>query len=370
MSQEVLKAGVIVDKYIIQSKIGHGSFGDIYTVYENNDKEKIFALKTELRDDDNEHIPREGVLHQEINGSPYFPTFYKTFCSKTFNYILMEHLGPSLKQMKKLMKNHEFSLCTTIKIGIEMLRAIEQIHIHGIVHRDIKPHNFLIRPSRAYPVVLIDFGLSRRYIDEHTHKMITPRHNPGFVGSSLYASMNAHLRRELGRRDDIIGWFFSLLKIHTGTLPWPANIDKPAMHQAKLQASVEEFCHDLPQQYISIYKYLLSLHKLDEPNYNLIYSFLLDILKDNEKTIDDPLDWENIDLTKIEKASHIKFNFGNEKPVHLTNLPPPVLPQLTLADSESAEEDEESEEDYNEEESEEEESSSSSTSSSSITLYV
>lgn len=108
-----------------------------------------------------------------------------------------------------------------------MLRSIQAIHQKGILHRDIKPGNFLIRPSKSYPIVLIDFGLARPFLDPRNGQMIPPRDKPGFVGTRAYASINAHAGKELGRRDDLYSWFYCLLRIHKGKLPWKNEFEKP-----------------------------------------------------------------------------------------------------------------------------------------------
>jgi serine/threonine protein kinase len=90
-----------------------------------------------------------------------------------------------------------------------MLRVIEAIHRRGILDREIKPSNFLIHPSRRFPVALIDYGLSRHFKDRRTGE------RPGFVGTTKYASLNAHKGRELSRRDDLISWFFSMMECVT-----------------------------------------------------------------------------------------------------------------------------------------------------------
>ena len=52
------------------------------------------------------------------------------------------------------------------KIGIQMLSAIKNIHLYGILHRDVKPGNFLM--ELTYDTIkLIDFGLSKQYIDKN-----------------------------------------------------------------------------------------------------------------------------------------------------------------------------------------------------------
>lgn len=83
------------------------------------------------------------------------------------NYIMvMDYLGQSLEEMLNLC-DRRFSLKTTVMIGLEMLKLIEFIHSKGVLHRDIKPDNFLIgRGVNSDKIYMIDFGLAKKYLSK------------------------------------------------------------------------------------------------------------------------------------------------------------------------------------------------------------
>jgi Serine/threonine protein kinase len=72
------------------------------------------------------------------------------------------------------------------------LSALEHIHSHRIVHRDIKPNNILTHKNDPSVVYLIDFGLARPCLDGDptTHDPIVERRS--IVGTLTWASLNAH----------------------------------------------------------------------------------------------------------------------------------------------------------------------------------
>jgi serine/threonine protein kinase len=61
-------------------------------------------------------------------------------------------------------------------------------------------------------VFLVDFGLAKEHLDVWTMQVIEPRRLTDFRGTIPYASINAHNKTELSRRDDLWSFFFMLLE--------------------------------------------------------------------------------------------------------------------------------------------------------------
>ena len=71
---------------------------------------------------------------------------------------------------------------------------MEYIHSKNLIHRDIKPDNFLMGLGKKGNLVyIIDFGLAKKYRDARTHQHIPYRENKNLTGTARYASINTHL---------------------------------------------------------------------------------------------------------------------------------------------------------------------------------
>lgn len=80
--------------------------------------------------------------------------------------MLMDLLGSSLEDLFA-EQGKRLSLKTVLQIGEQMLERIELLHEKNILHRDIKPDNFLMGVGKnAHLLYIVDFGLSKRFIQD------------------------------------------------------------------------------------------------------------------------------------------------------------------------------------------------------------
>ena len=71
---------------------------------------------------------------------------------------------------------------------------MEYFHKMHILHRDVKPDNFLIgRLRNPHMVYVIDYGLSKKYRDSRTLAHIPYRDGKNLTGTARYASINTHV---------------------------------------------------------------------------------------------------------------------------------------------------------------------------------
>lgn len=263
----LLNKGQEVDGYTIISLLGQGGFGDVYKVVDSDGKE--FAMKTEYLNAPKRALKAEVNIMKKLSG-PCFPKVYADGETEALYYLVMELLGPSISDIRRAHQNFigsEF----TYNFALHSLDVIHQFHECGYIHRDIKPSNFLINRNQVYPLMLIDFGLSKPYIDFETGRILPPG-NGHYIGTKKYASLNAHRKNDLGRCDDLYSWFYALIEMKKGRLPW-RNV-RELEDVAKMKEKQTDLLIKPYPELTKIYNYLNKLNFEDEPDYEYLKSII------------------------------------------------------------------------------------------------
>lgn len=146
-----------------------------------------------------------------------------------YNFLVIELLGPNLEELFTSC-GRRFSSKTVLMLADQMIALIESIHSKNLIHRDIKPDNFLIgtgpNQSKLY---IIDFGLTHRYRELKNSKVdgfsrnyihIPYAEGKSLTGTARYVSINAHRGIEQSRRDDLEACCHVLIYFLIGSLPW------------------------------------------------------------------------------------------------------------------------------------------------------
>jgi casein kinase 1 len=112
--------------------------------------------------------------------------------NQSFHVMVMDLLGPSLEDLFQNC-SRSLDLKTVLLIAIQMIKRIEKVHEERIIHRDIKPDNFLIGGTEQNKdsVYIIDFGLAKVYMDSN-NEHIPYKDGKNLTGTARYASINTH----------------------------------------------------------------------------------------------------------------------------------------------------------------------------------
>lgn len=302
-------------EYEIVTKISHGTFGQVFIVHSSKTNER-FAAKIESLYIQHNTIELESKVLKSLQKSNYFPQYITSGKNSHFIYYIIELLGPSLAATLTNLQIPKFSLSTSLRIAYHMLNAIEFMHNCGYLHRDIKPGNILINEkSQDYPVKLIDFGLSRCYIDRKTKKQLKPRKQCGFRGTLAYASVHAHLNEELSPRDDLISLFYVITDLLTANLPWRNLNDKDEVLRLKQNCSFTALLSPLAPELLDIWHLINNLQYFEKPNYQRIRSLLLDTIHESNIEMNSPYDWaikKRLELRSLASKDQTIFSDNSE----------------------------------------------------------
>jgi len=280
---------------IVNRQLGKGGFGQIY-LGRNIKENTPIAIKVE--DSSNRsHLHAEFEILKDIQGGIGIPRIFKYRQGQKHNYLIMELLG---KSIEKLFSENEkcFTYKTIFQIGYQMIERIQYVHYKGYIHRDIKPGNFVIgRGEKNKIIYIIDFGLSKKYIDLETNKHIPYKEGKGLTGTARYVSLFTHYGIEQARRDDIESIAYNLIYFAKGKLPWQGvkTKNKKEKHkkimESKLANTPGILCMGLPDELEKLLKYSRKLEFEEEPDYKGIKTMFKNYIMNNGDTMNMEFEW-------------------------------------------------------------------------------
>ncbi|KAI9268063.1 kinase-like domain-containing protein [Phascolomyces articulosus] len=304
---------IINNRWLILGKIGEGSFGEVFEAQDIMDG-KIYAIKRERKSMRHPQLKRESEHYQRLGHGPGVPQCHWYGEFDEFNCIVLDLLGPSLKDIRQCMTPMPFDII--VELICQMINIIQHVHQKGLVFRDIKPDNFLFSKECDIPQVkmvkleqnqphyqyemakartvfdrwgkeksqlyIIDLGLATHWRDPETDKPL-PEAKPkrrNKIGTARYASINVHRGRMHARRDDLEGIAYILLDLILGTLPWTgiqarnSAMGWDRMRTMKQDAYMPELLDGYPEGLVKFVEYIRNLKFTQDPDYALLKQFL------------------------------------------------------------------------------------------------
>jgi eukaryotic-like serine/threonine-protein kinase len=242
----VLKPGELIGPYEIRGFVGQGGMGQVYRAFDPR-LERTVALKIIIIPDSARDVRTrpDGARNAErdsgrlLSGSPSefsarllrearavaalshpnVVAIYDVGESKGRLYLAMELVvGASLRSF---VGNLEIPLARRIGWLVDVARALDAAHKSGIVHRDVKPENVMVREDSGIKV--LDFGIARRTAprtSDEQHAVDTVTGGGAITGTPVYMAPEQIKGGDVDARCDQFAWGVMAYELVTGERPW------------------------------------------------------------------------------------------------------------------------------------------------------
>jgi eukaryotic-like serine/threonine-protein kinase len=207
--------GQLISHYKILEKLGEGGMGIVYKAHDTK-LDRTVALKFlpehhATSESDRVRFVQEAKAVATLS-HPNICTIHQIDEHDNNIFIVMEYVeGQTLKDKQNI------PLKQAIEIAIQIADGLTAAHEKGVVHRDIKPDNIMIRKDGR--VQVMDFGLALfRGVSRMTKEGRT-------VGTAAYMSPEQVQGMDIDHRSDIFSLGILLYELFTGELPFKGTHD-------------------------------------------------------------------------------------------------------------------------------------------------
>jgi TolB-like protein/Tfp pilus assembly protein PilF len=223
--KRIPRVGSSLAHYRVLSRLGEGGMGEVYLAEDTRLKRRV-ALKV-LPDafvQDRERVRRfehEARAASALN-HPNIVTIFEIGEADSTRFIVTEFIdGDTLREFQA---QSTLSVSDVLKVSVQIVSALTSAHSAGIVHRDVKPENIMIRKDGL--VKVLDFGLAK--LVEATAAPEIEESNPGHfnttpglvLGTVNYMSPEQARGKEVDGRSDIFSFGVVLYETLAGRSPF------------------------------------------------------------------------------------------------------------------------------------------------------
>ncbi|HEX8796625.1 MAG TPA: protein kinase, partial [Polyangiaceae bacterium] len=221
----VAESSTTVGRYRLASKLGEGGMGVVYEAIDEGGTHVALKLLAPDHGDDPERRKRF-VREARVMTALQHPGIARVLDAGEADgqaFLAMELVrGASLKQHLASVAG-PLPLSEALRIARDTAHAVAFAHEKGVVHRDLKPDNLMVREDGS--VRVLDFGLAKLreraggiLYDAPTESSVT--REGGVIGTPAYMSPEQALGKEVGFATDVFSLGVILYEMTTGTRPF------------------------------------------------------------------------------------------------------------------------------------------------------
>lgn len=242
------RKNVIADRYEVISHIGQGGMADVFMGIDPilNRKVAIKILRADLSTDAISilRFEREAQAAAALS-HPNIVEIYDVGDYKGHHYIVMEYVeGKTLKQVIRSrgpLVNEE-----AIDIMKQLCSAVAEAHARGIIHRDIKPQNVIVKADGS--VKILDFGIATA----KGSMQLTQANN--VMGSVHYLAPELAKGEQASPQSDIYALGIVLYEMLSGDVPFKADqaVQIALKHMREQMPDIRQMNSSVPQSVANI----------------------------------------------------------------------------------------------------------------------
>ncbi len=220
---------VIVDKYEIIELLGCGGMGQVYLAKDLH-LNRLVAVKTLSQSNffNSEHKARffrEAQMASALN-HPNILSIYDIVVENEKPFLVMEYVDG--QTLREVLSDNKMNLALALDIAIQLAQGLLAMHNAGIIHRDLKLDNFMLRKDGYLKI--LDFGLAKPVSEKENLSKFETKIGL-VVGTPRYMSPEQARGRDLDCRSDIFSFGSVFYELLSHRLAFDEEDDMQSLYQ-------------------------------------------------------------------------------------------------------------------------------------------